>query len=117
MAMNVHEWHCNTEFKPLINKIGGKWKEKDQVNNWHFNRLSVVCYLREKMIRCKNMDTNRLQLLNKKSNTNPIFKTIKQFKRPNSKTEFLNKSIELQDDLQNFLSNIKTINRKNKKIL
>ena len=29
MAMNVHEWHCNTEFKPLINKIGGKWKEKD----------------------------------------------------------------------------------------
>ena len=115
MAMNVHEWHCNTEFKPLINKIGGKWKEKDQVNNWHFNRLSVVCYLREKMIRCKNMDTNRLQLLNKKSNTNPIFKTIKQFKRPNSKTEFLNKSIELQDDLQNFLSNIKTINRKNKK--
>ena len=82
MAMNVHEWHCNTEFKPLINKIGGKWKEKDQVNNWHFNRLSVVCYLREKMIRCKNMDTNRLQLLNKKSNTNPIFKTIKQFKRP-----------------------------------
>ena len=41
LAMNVHEWHCNTALQ-------GK-KEK-------FSRMSVVCYLREKMIRCQDLD-------------------------------------------------------------
>jgi hypothetical protein len=40
LAMDVHEWHCNT---PL------KGKEED------YCRLSVVCYLREKMIKCSNL--------------------------------------------------------------
>ena len=38
LAMDVHEWHANTEIKK---------KSKD------FTRLSVVCYLRNRMIKCK----------------------------------------------------------------
>ena len=41
--MNVHEWHCNTEIKAIT---------KD------YTRLSLVCYLREKMIRCKGLKMN-----------------------------------------------------------
>lgn len=40
LAMNVHEWHCNTRISSL-NK--GK-------NN--YGRLSLVCYLRKNMIKC-----------------------------------------------------------------
>ena len=39
LAMNVHEWHCNTKLIPI---------DKD------YTRLSLVAYLREKMIKCKN---------------------------------------------------------------
>ena len=39
LGMDVHEWHCNTKIKPIT---------KD------YTRLSLVAYLREKMIRCKN---------------------------------------------------------------
>lgn len=67
-ATNVHEWHCNTEFKPdfdtsilenyynNINKSNKKKPNNDQIlnlrNKWYYNRLSMVFYLREKMIRC-----------------------------------------------------------------
>lgn len=39
LAMNVHEWHCNTE-------IISKQKKKN------YGRLSIVCYLRKNMILC-----------------------------------------------------------------
>ena len=39
LAMDVHEWHCNTEIKGITPE---------------FTRLSVVCYLREKMEKCKD---------------------------------------------------------------
>ena len=38
LAMDVHEWHCNTKIKPL---------SKD------YTRLSIVAYLRDKMVNCK----------------------------------------------------------------
>ena len=38
LAMDVHEWHCNTKIKPI---------SKD------YTRLSIVAYLRDKMINCK----------------------------------------------------------------
>lgn len=41
LAMDVHEWHCNT-------------KIKSETKN--YTRLSLVAYLREKMIKCKNME-------------------------------------------------------------
>ena len=37
LAMDVHEWHCNTKLIPI---------DKD------YTRLSLVAYLREKMIKC-----------------------------------------------------------------
>lgn len=40
LAMNVHEWHCNTKIKPI---------SKD------YTRLSLVAYLREKMIKCRGL--------------------------------------------------------------
>ena len=40
LAMDVHEWHCNTKIKPI---------SKD------YTRLSLVAYLREKMINCKGI--------------------------------------------------------------
>ena len=43
LAMDVHEWHCNTKLEGV--------KEND-----NYTRMSVVCYLREKMIRCKGLN-------------------------------------------------------------
>ena len=37
-----------------IDTIDGKFKEKDIINGWHYNRMSMVMYLREKMIKCKD---------------------------------------------------------------
>jgi hypothetical protein len=57
LAMDVHEWHCNTEFYPTNPELIDEYTTNpdDYVNQWHFNRLSVVCYLREGMLRCKNL--------------------------------------------------------------
>ena len=40
LGMDVHKYHCNTQIKPIT---------KD------YSRLSLVCYLREKMVRCKDL--------------------------------------------------------------
>jgi hypothetical protein len=40
LAMDVHEWHCNTKLIPI---------DKD------FIRLSLVAYLREQMIKCQHL--------------------------------------------------------------
>jgi hypothetical protein len=57
LAMDVHEWHCNTEFIPTNKKLFDEYKKNgDQYqNDWHYNRLSVVCYLREGMLRCADL--------------------------------------------------------------
>lgn len=55
LGMDVHEWHCNTEFVPVIdNQLFAKFKEKDFKNHWHFSRIAMVCYLRKNMIKCSN---------------------------------------------------------------
>ena len=61
--MNVHEWHCNTEFKPKLEKYVklDPFKDIDYKNNWHLNRISIVCYLR------KNMIYMRIQKINYKT--------------------------------------------------
>tara|TARA_B110001450_G_scaffold229676_1_gene230407 strand:+ start:58 stop:1263 length:1206 start_codon:yes stop_codon:yes gene_type:complete len=58
LAMNVHEWHCNTEF---IDLGGDTSNIKPNIlkNKWYFNRLSLVLYLRKKMLRCKGLKTNK----------------------------------------------------------
>jgi hypothetical protein len=64
LAMDVHEWHCNTEmFLVGNNQIQGNYTQREIDNKWYFNRLSVVCYLREKMIRCKGLQTDKVQLM------------------------------------------------------
>ena len=41
LAMDVHQWHCNTEI------------EKEKNGGGNYGRLSVVCYLREGMLACE----------------------------------------------------------------
>ena len=54
MALDVHEYHANTEFRPRGDPIRiGQCSAKDIANEWYFNRLSVVCYLRANMVMCK----------------------------------------------------------------
>ena len=45
LAMDVHEWHCNTEITPVSEEKG-------------YSRLSLVAYLREGMIKCKDLKLN-----------------------------------------------------------
>ena len=53
LAMDVHEWHCNTEFKSSQSpKPYAKFKSIDFNNDWFYNRLSLVCYLRKNMYKC-----------------------------------------------------------------
>ena len=62
LAMDVHEWHGNTEMinagsqLPLEESpsptIAFPFKERDFINQWHFNRLALVCYLRNNMWKC-----------------------------------------------------------------
>ncbi len=52
LAMDVHDWHCNTAMKGI---------SKD------YTRLSIVCYLREKMERCK--DTSLAESINRSNQT------------------------------------------------
>jgi hypothetical protein len=68
-ATNVHEWHCNTELisdfnVDLLNTSLDKNMNKDkrlQFNNkWYYNRLSMVFYLREKMIKCAELSEKNI---------------------------------------------------------
>ena len=59
LAMDVHEWHTNTEFYPTNPNVKLDPNDRKVKNNWHYNRLSVVCYLRDNMIRCKNLSTDK----------------------------------------------------------
>ena len=93
LAMDVHEWHANTEFKPINKNITGGAKENDVLNKWHFNRLSIVCYLREKMIRCKNMKTDKIQLLNTNTGGDNQINEDSKLKQKNKSLELLEKEI------------------------
>lgn len=53
LAMDVHEWHCNTNLIADHDNVYGKWNKTQIKNLWYLNRLSVVLYLRHNMLRCK----------------------------------------------------------------
>ena len=69
IAMDVHEWHCNTElYETEADKKANKELpriHKDDVETGTqgaerpFSRVSFVCYLREKLRQCKGGDTRR----------------------------------------------------------
>lgn len=91
LAMNVHEWHCNTELIPINKNIDGKWNKMDIDNLWYLNRLSVVCYLRNNMLKCKNMNNKKVQLLNNKSSIKDFLYTIiKEIEKPTNKQVYEN---------------------------
>jgi len=86
LAMDVHEWHCNTEMKEGAEDKKFNSSIKDiYINNKEtgtqgieklYSRLSFVCYLREKLVDCKAKDSL------------PYYKRIGY----NPKTNTLNKS-------------------------
>ena len=116
--MDVHEWHCNTELIPKHQKIFGKWSDIEIRNKWYLNRLSVVCYLRDNMIRCKNMNTNKIQLLKSNDTYDKIYKEINKINKPNNNDEYkitvnylkdkllanLDQSFEFNENLKQYLS-------------
>ena len=60
LAMNVHEWHCNTEFNDQGHSTSAL-KSKIVKNKWYFNRLSMVLYLRKNMLRCQGLDIKNIK--------------------------------------------------------
>ena len=71
LAMDVHEWHCNSELyetkedKDYNKKLPKVFKDNPEVGtaglDKDYTRLSFVCYLREKMITCpKKIDKRYL---------------------------------------------------------
>ena len=64
LAMDVHEWHCNSELyetkedKDYNKKLPKVFKDNPEVGtvglDKDYTRLSFVCYLREKIIKCPN---------------------------------------------------------------
>jgi hypothetical protein len=67
LAMDVHEWHCNTEmtesaadkaFNKALPKIHNASVETGTMGSEKpFTRISFVCYLREKLRGCKPKET------------------------------------------------------------
>jgi len=59
LAIDIHQWHCNTSITGKTKLV--KKRGKDKNGNWStkmvkeplYGRLSVVCYLRKNMIKCK----------------------------------------------------------------
>ena len=43
----VSNFHCNSPLIPNSETVEGKWSEQDIKNNWHLNRISVVCYIKK----------------------------------------------------------------------
>jgi hypothetical protein len=67
VAMDVHEWHCNTELTESAEEKKYNSGLKDVYRNDKetgtqgieklFSRVSFVCYLREKLVDCKAKDS------------------------------------------------------------
>ncbi|NCW81070.1 MAG: hypothetical protein EBV68_04240 [Betaproteobacteria bacterium] len=69
LAMDVHQWHCNTEMtetaaQAKANKeLPDIYKDNAEVgtkgSNKNFTRISFVCYLREKLRDCDESETRK----------------------------------------------------------
>jgi hypothetical protein len=69
LAMDVHEWHCNTEITETAaqakkNKTLPDIYKDDPTtgslgSNKPYTRISFVCYLREKLVGCKESETKK----------------------------------------------------------
>ena len=54
LAMDVHEWHCNTEMSPVEEPPEGE--EWDDLENVGYDRMSFVCYTRYGMKDCGTVE-------------------------------------------------------------
>jgi hypothetical protein len=95
IAMDVHEWHCNTEMKETAedkayNKTLPQIYDHDKTTGTlgqdkPYTRISFVCYLREKLLGCKPKDTKayyqRIQFHPEKGFLKPSRPTRKNTKR------------------------------------
>ncbi len=54
LYFDAHEYHCNTEFKVLSDKL----PIDDLADNNFAGRMSIVCYMRNKMKDCPNTPPN-----------------------------------------------------------
>jgi hypothetical protein len=95
LAMDVHEWHCNTElYEAPADKEFNKKLPKvhhDDVSTGTlggdkpFTRISFVCYLREKLRGCKVADTkayyNRIQFDPEKGDLKKLANATRKVKR------------------------------------
>lgn len=94
LAMDVHEWHCNTE---LIETEADKKANKDlpkihkddvetgtQGSDKPFSRVSFVCYLREKLRKCNDSHTRKYF---KKIGLNPTTMRLTRKKRTVAESE------------------------------
>jgi hypothetical protein len=69
LAMDVHQWHCNTEMietpaQAKANKeLPDIYRDNAEVGtkgtNKNFTRISFVCYLREKLKDCDESETRK----------------------------------------------------------
>ena len=69
LAMDVHEWHCNTAmYETPEDKIFNKKLPRVHLDDpttgtqgadKPYTRISFVCYLREKLIKCKDSETRK----------------------------------------------------------
>jgi hypothetical protein len=94
LAMDVHEWHCNTE---LIETEADKKANKDLPkihkddietgtlgSDKAFSRVSFVCYLREKLRKCNDSHTRKYF---KKIGLNPTTMRLTRKKRTVTESE------------------------------
>jgi hypothetical protein len=94
LAMDVHEWHCNTKlYETEEDKKANKQLpriHKDDLETGTlgaekpFTRISFVCYLREKLRACKNAETRKYF---KKIGFNSKNHTLRKKKTPVSEEE------------------------------
>ena len=90
LAMDVHQWHCNTEYKPTTkyHSLDKKSTFKSKLvkrNKWYFNRLSIVLYYRKNMIQCKHSKNRK--------DKNPHQTKKETLSIQNGGQEYINKNI------------------------
>jgi len=88
IAMNVHEWHCNSKLyeteadKKFNEKLPVIFKHDTKTgtlgSKWKFSRISFVCYIREKIAGCNPKETKKYY---KKIGFDPVIGFTKKTKK------------------------------------
>ena len=131
--MDVHEWHANTEFKSKgkTKKINSKRKNKDNeknvINKWHYNRLSLVHYLREGMLKWplralgEGIVPDKIRFNKIKRGFNASIMSLIDLDNPNTKERLLSESpifdLIKRDSIESFINTNNFSDNENSKFL